>query len=110
MIPNYFSLFPAFTLHYPLPYPRPIPPANVLYMVDPCFSLADEAQALNRAHRIGQTRKVRCVIFFVRGTVEERMLALRKQVCTLVVFSLCVSTLFIIKDGGIQERDMHRCF
>jgi E3 ubiquitin-protein ligase SHPRH len=53
--------------------------ANVLYMLEPSHSLSDEAQALNRAHRIGQTRPVRCVIFFVRKTVEERMLAARKR-------------------------------
>ena len=46
--------------------------ANHVFLLEPCLNAADEAQALNRAHRIGQTRAVRSVIFFTRGTVEER--------------------------------------
>ena len=114
--------------------------ANVVYMLDPCPSAADEAQALNRAHRyvcclrvgtsysdcdegvpfrqrfvwcwgvllvcfrvlllvqykstlslthvrarddvpcrIGQTKPVHCVLLYTRGTIEERMVALRIQ-------------------------------
>ncbi|CAM9773562.1 unnamed protein product [Ectocarpus sp. 12 AP-2014] len=46
-------------------------------MLDPVWSAADEAQALNRAHRIGQTHTVRCVVFYMKDSVEERLLALR---------------------------------
>ncbi|CAN0155036.1 unnamed protein product, partial [Phaeothamnion confervicola] len=53
--------------------------AHVLYMLDPSPSAADEAQSLARAHRIGQTQAVRCVIFYMRNSVEERLLALRND-------------------------------
>jgi E3 ubiquitin-protein ligase SHPRH len=48
--------------------------ANTVYMLEPSHSLADEAQALSRAHRIGQTRPVRCVIFYTPNTIQERQL------------------------------------
>jgi SNF2 family DNA or RNA helicase len=53
--------------------------ANTVYMMEPSHQMADEAQALNRCHRIGQTRPVRSLILFCRGTVEERMLAVRRE-------------------------------
>ncbi len=53
--------------------------ASTVYLLEPTHSPADEAQALNRAHRIGQRRPVRCLILFCKGTVEERMLAARRR-------------------------------
>lgn len=53
--------------------------ASTVYLLEPTHSPADEAQALNRAHRIGQSRPVRCLILFCQGTVEERMLAARRR-------------------------------
>lgn len=53
--------------------------ASTVYLLEPTHSPADEAQALNRAHRIGQARPVRCLILFCAGTLEERMLAARRR-------------------------------
>jgi E3 ubiquitin-protein ligase SHPRH len=53
--------------------------ADLVILLEPFLSPGDEAQAANRAHRIGQTRPVRCVTYFVRGTVEERLLAFRAR-------------------------------
>ena len=36
-----------------------------------------ELQALNRCHRIGQTRPVTCTTYYCERTVEERLLAFR---------------------------------
>jgi hypothetical protein len=50
-------------------------------------------QALNRVHRIGQTHAVRCVIFYAKNSIEERVLALRRlqgQVCTCVCLYICM--------------------
>jgi hypothetical protein len=47
-------------------------------MLEPTHNAAEEAQALNRVHRIGQTHAVRCVIFYVKNSIEERVLALRQ--------------------------------
>ncbi len=53
--------------------------ASHIYLMEPFRSPGLELQALNRCHRIGQTNRVSCTIFFTRGTVEERLLALRAQ-------------------------------
>jgi hypothetical protein len=37
----------------------------------------EEAQALNRCHRIGQTHEVEVKVFYMQASVEERMLAFR---------------------------------
>jgi SNF2 family DNA or RNA helicase len=52
--------------------------ANVCYLLEPPHSAVDEAQALNRVHRIGQTKSVRCVVFYAKNTIEERLLGVRK--------------------------------
>jgi hypothetical protein len=53
--------------------------ASTLYLMEPLHSVADEAQALSRVHRLGQPVKVRCVCFFAKSTIEERLLALRRD-------------------------------
>jgi len=53
--------------------------ARTLILLEPFASPGDEAQAMNRCHRIGQTRSVNCITFYVKGTVEERMLAYRSK-------------------------------
>ena len=57
--------------------------SRVCYMLEPVHNAAEEAQALNRVHRIGQAKSVRCVIFYVENSVEERLLALRKSTGSL---------------------------
>lgn len=51
-------------------------------MLDLWWNPTTEDQAIDRAHRIGQTRPVTVVRFTVKDTVEDRILAL--QVCELV--------------------------
>jgi len=58
--------------------------ASTLYMMEPCTSTLHEAQALSRAHRIGARENVRCVIFYMTGTVDERLLMLRQSQGSLV--------------------------
>lgn len=55
----------------------------VCYMLEPIHNAAEEAQALSRVHRIGQTHSVRCVIFYAKDTYEERLLSHRKETGTL---------------------------
>ena len=46
---------------------------------DPWWNPAAQAQATDRAHRIGQTRPVFVYNLIVAGSVEERMLALQRR-------------------------------
>ena len=53
--------------------------ASRCYLMEPCFNEGTEMQAVNRIHRMGQTKPVRIVTFAMKGTVEERMLQLRRE-------------------------------
>lgn len=43
-------------------------------MMDPWWSFAVEAQAIDRVHRMGQTEEVHVTRFVVEGSIEEKML------------------------------------
>jgi SNF2 family DNA or RNA helicase len=51
--------------------------ADYVYLLDPWWNPAVEAQAIDRTHRIGQTRRVIATRLVARGTVEEKILALQ---------------------------------
>jgi SNF2 family DNA or RNA helicase len=52
--------------------------AEYVFLLDPWWNPAVEAQAVDRAHRIGQTRPVFAYRLIARNTVEERVLELQK--------------------------------
>ena len=51
--------------------------ADHVFLLDPWWNPAVEAQAIDRAHRIGQTRPVFAVRLIARDTVEEKVLELQ---------------------------------
>lgn len=51
--------------------------AEYVFLLDPWWNPAVEAQAIDRAHRIGQTEKVFAYRLIARGTVEEKVLELQ---------------------------------
>lgn len=53
--------------------------ADYVFMLDPWWNPAVEAQAINRAHRIGQTKNVIAYKFICKGTIEEKILALQQR-------------------------------
>lgn len=53
--------------------------ADYVFLLDPWWNPAAEAQAIDRAHRIGQTRPVFAYRLIARNTVEERILDLQRQ-------------------------------
>lgn len=53
--------------------------ADYVYLLDPWWNPAVEAQAIDRAHRIGQTRRVFAARLIARDTVEEKVLALQER-------------------------------
>ena len=52
--------------------------AEYVFLLDPWWNPAVEAQAIDRAHRIGQTRPVFAYRLIARETVEEKVLELQK--------------------------------
>jgi DNA repair protein RAD16 len=53
--------------------------ASHVMCLDPWWNPAVEAQAINRAHRIGQTRPVTAIRFITKNSIEERMLQLQEK-------------------------------
>lgn len=53
--------------------------ANRVFMMDPWWSFAVEAQAIDRVHRMGQTQKVEVIRFVVRESIEGRMLRVQER-------------------------------
>ncbi|HTN19442.1 MAG TPA: SNF2-related protein [Pelobium sp.] len=53
--------------------------ADYVYLIDPWWNPAVENQAIDRAHRIGQTKKVVAVRLICSNTVEEKMLELQQR-------------------------------
>jgi DNA repair protein RAD5 len=53
--------------------------AKRVYMMDPWWSFAVEAQAIDRVHRMGQVDEVKVCRFIVKESVEERMLKIQDR-------------------------------
>lgn len=53
--------------------------ADYVFILDPWWNPASEAQAVDRAHRIGQQKPVFTYKFISKNTVEEKILALQRS-------------------------------
>ena len=53
--------------------------ADYCILLDPWWNPATEAQAIDRAHRLGQTRKVMVYRLVARDTIEEKVVALKER-------------------------------
>ncbi len=53
--------------------------AQYVFLVDPWWNPAAEAQAIDRTHRIGQTKKVFAYKMICKNTIEEKIIKLQKR-------------------------------
>ncbi|KAG8069134.1 hypothetical protein GUJ93_ZPchr0005g16140 [Zizania palustris] len=53
--------------------------ASTVYLFDPWWNPGVEEQAMDRVHRIGQTKEVKMVRLIVKCSIEERMLELQEK-------------------------------
>ena len=60
--------------------------AKRVYMMDPWWSFAIEAQAIDRVHRMGQEDEVKVYRFIVKDSVEQRMLKIQDRKKFMWVF------------------------
>src|SRR5260221_9988455 len=74
--------------------------ADYVFILDPWWNPAAEAQAIDRAHRIGQANTVIAYRLLARGTVEERVAALQEQKRHLVAT--------LIGEGGALSQRITR--
>lgn len=57
--------------------------ADYVFMLDPWWNPASEAQAIDRTHRIGQTKNVFVYRLVAEGTIEEKVMALQRKKAAL---------------------------
>jgi superfamily II DNA or RNA helicase len=78
--------------------------AEYVFLLDPWWNPAVEAQAVDRAHRIGQTRQVFAYRLIARDTVEEKVLELQstKRVLAAAIISADNSPLRNLKREDIE--------
>jgi len=57
--------------------------ADYCFMLDPWWNPATEAQAVDRTHRIGQTRNVMVYRLIAKGTIEEKVMELKTRKAAL---------------------------
>lgn len=61
---------------------------NSVYVMEPQYNPAAEAQAIDRVHRLGQKRAVRTVRYIMRDSFEEKMLELQDKKRKLASLSM----------------------
>ena len=62
--------------------------ASKVYVMEPQFNPAAEAQAIDRVHRLGQKREVTAVRFIMADSFEEKMLGLQRKKQNLADLSM----------------------
>lgn len=77
--------------------------AEYIFLLDPWWNPAVEAQAIDRAHRIGQTQKVFAYRLIARDTVEEKVLELQNSKRALADAIITADNSLI---GGLTSADL----
>lgn len=75
--------------------------ADYCFLLDPWWNPATEAQAVDRTHRIGQTRNVMVYRLISAGTIEEKVMALKARKAELFASVLSDGNAF----GSVLEAD-----
>ncbi len=78
--------------------------ASYAFLYDPWWNPAVEAQAIDRTHRIGQTRPVTAYRLLASGTVEEKIRALQRDKATLAAAVVQEESLASILDLDSLRR------
>mgnify|MGYP001243175586 CR=1 FL=1 len=79
--------------------------ADYVFILDPWWNPAVEQQAIDRTHRIGQTRNVFIYKFITKDTVEEKILALQNRKKTIADSLITTEESFIksLSQDDIRE-------
>eukprot|EP00931_Biecheleriopsis_adriatica_P089973 TRINITY_DN64028_c0_g1_i1.p1 TRINITY_DN64028_c0_g1~~TRINITY_DN64028_c0_g1_i1.p1 ORF type:complete len:1219 (+),score=284.44 TRINITY_DN64028_c0_g1_i1:79-3657(+) len=81
--------------------------ANHVFLLDPWWNPACEMQAIQRAHRIGQTKKVQAVRFITTDTIEEKIIKLQEKKQLVFDASIDGSAQSL---GKLTEQDLRFLF
>ncbi len=80
--------------------------ADYVFLLDPWWNPAVEAQAIDRAHRVGQTRHVFAYRLICRDTVEEKIAALQQQKQELADAILEADNANLIKELSLEDLEL----
>jgi SNF2 family DNA or RNA helicase len=78
--------------------------ADYIFILDPWWNVAAENQAIDRAHRFGQTNPVICYRLIARDTIEERILELQQEKARLAATLLASDDASLVKK--LTEEDL----
>jgi superfamily II DNA or RNA helicase len=78
--------------------------ADYCFILDPWWNPATEAQAVDRAHRIGQTHNVMVYRLIAKGTIEEKVMALKQKKADLFTSVLDEGNMF---GSTLTPEDIH---
>ncbi|HUQ95295.1 MAG TPA: DEAD/DEAH box helicase [Bryobacteraceae bacterium] len=81
--------------------------ADYVFLLDPWWNPAVESQAIDRTHRIGQTRPVFAYRLITRDTVEEKVLELQKSKRELAEAIISEDNRFV---GNLTREDLELLF
>ena len=81
-----------------------LPEASYVFLLDPWWNPAVENQAIDRAHRIGQTKPVFAYRLIAKDTVEERVLELQEKKRALVE-DLMTGSGTVLKQMSAEDLD-----
>ncbi len=81
--------------------------ADYCFLLDPWWNPATEAQAVDRTHRIGQTRNVVVYRLISAGTIEEKVMALKARKAELFSSVIDSGNVF---GGGLDADDIRALF
>jgi superfamily II DNA or RNA helicase len=81
--------------------------ADYCFLLDPWWNPATEAQAVDRTHRIGQTRNVVVYRLIARDTIEEKVMALKARKAALFASVIDNGNAF---GGRLSAEDIRRLF
>ncbi|RDA83201.1 hypothetical protein CP532_1223 [Ophiocordyceps camponoti-leonardi (nom. inval.)] len=78
--------------------------ANTVYMMEPQYNPAAEAQAIDRVHRLGQKREVRTVRYIMENSIEERMLSIQEKKMKLASLSMDGQNKGLDKEEAAKQK------
>lgn len=81
--------------------------ADYVFLLDPWWNPAVEAQAIDRAHRIGQTQKVFAYKFVTKDTIEEKIIKLQEHKQKLASDLITVEESFV---KSLSHSDIQQLF
>ena len=75
--------------------------ADYVYIVDPWWNPAVEQQAIDRTHRIGQTKNIFAYRMICKDTIEDKILQLQEKKRLLAKELIADDTTFV---KALQEK------